>query len=364
MRVLEWCAIGKSVRGASHVRAGLPNQDAIRWLPESGSGLPLILAVSDGHGSAKCFRSDVGASFAVDTTVQELHHLLDGRPDLSNLSFIKRTAEERLPQSLVRAWKDAVDNHLRRNPFTHEEWARLVEKESPAARQAVEATPALAYGATILAVLVAESFLLYLQLGDGDILCVDSVGETTRPISRDERLIANETTSLCSPDAWNEIRVRLVPFSQHSPSVILVSTDGYANSFRSEDGFLKVGEDYLRMLRSEGVDLVASTLEKILAEASCSGSGDDITLGIIKRAEDTDVDTLNRRITVLECALDRTKNSENFESTLNGLRNSQERLLRRVDGLQLCLVLVALLALFGIILAVINFVLYAGGPSI
>ncbi|MFM7713741.1 MAG: protein phosphatase 2C domain-containing protein, partial [Microcystis sp.] len=60
---LKWRCIGESVKGASHVRSGLPNQDAIRWFPESGIGLPLILAVSDGHGSAKSFRSDRGSRF-------------------------------------------------------------------------------------------------------------------------------------------------------------------------------------------------------------------------------------------------------------------------------------------------------------
>ena len=32
-----WSAVGQSVRGAAHLRTGLPNQDAIRWLPASGS---------------------------------------------------------------------------------------------------------------------------------------------------------------------------------------------------------------------------------------------------------------------------------------------------------------------------------------
>ena len=36
------------------------------------TGLPLVLAISDGHGSEKYFRSDQGAKFAVTLAVEEL----------------------------------------------------------------------------------------------------------------------------------------------------------------------------------------------------------------------------------------------------------------------------------------------------
>ncbi|MEJ7709405.1 MAG: protein phosphatase 2C domain-containing protein [Pyrinomonadaceae bacterium] len=57
--------IGETVAGASHLRAGIPNQDAILCLRESSVGVPLIISISDGHGSNKCFRSDRGSRFAV-----------------------------------------------------------------------------------------------------------------------------------------------------------------------------------------------------------------------------------------------------------------------------------------------------------
>ena len=61
----SWRVIGASVRGAAHLSSGAPNRDAIHWLPEYGAGPPVILAVSDGRGSAKCIRSDVGSRLAV-----------------------------------------------------------------------------------------------------------------------------------------------------------------------------------------------------------------------------------------------------------------------------------------------------------
>jgi hypothetical protein len=141
------------------------------------------------------------------------------------------------------------------------------------------------YGSTLLTVLAGPEVLLFLQLGDGDILVVADDGTVTRPMPEDSRLMANETTSLCTVDAWREIRVALHPLVEGAPALILLATDGYANSFVSEQDFLRVGPDYLQAIREEGLAAVASRLDEWLADASTQGSGDDITLGIVARSD-------------------------------------------------------------------------------
>ncbi len=282
----RWRVVGASVRGASHVRTGLPNQDAIRWLPESGTGRPLILAVSDGHGSAKCFRSDVGARLAVETATGVIQEFLDSLPDPLNLSAIKRWAAENLPREIARRWRDRVADHVSASPLTSAELDRLEAQKDIRKRRQVGLEPILAYGATLLAVVVAESFILYLQLGDGDILVVSEAGEVSKaPLPTDERLFANETTSLCLRDAWREFRSHFQVISASSPALILVSTDGYGNSFRDDVGFLQVGADILAMIRADGLDAVSASLETWLTQASQEGSGDDVTLGILCRMD-------------------------------------------------------------------------------
>jgi serine/threonine protein phosphatase PrpC len=281
----QWRAIGQSVQGAAHVRMGLPNQDAILWYPESGEGPPLILAVSDGHGSAKCFRSHIGSRLATEAAVRLLRDLLAGQPDPTNLSAIKRTAEEHLPRELVRWWREAVEAHLKQTPLSEEELHTLEKRKDAKARQAVEDHPILAYGATILSVLVTDASILYLQLGDGDILVTLDSGEVIRPLPQDARLFANETTSLCMDEAWREVRFRFQALYGPLPALILLATDGYANSFVNETAFLKVGVDILDILRTDGLSAVAHNLTSWLEEASQAGSGDDITLGIICRKD-------------------------------------------------------------------------------
>jgi serine/threonine protein phosphatase PrpC len=280
-----WRVFGHSVRGASHVRAGLPNQDAIHWLPRSQKGPPLILAVSDGHGSAKSFRSDVGSRLAVEKTTWLIQDLLDGQPDPQNLSAVKRTAEDRLPREIVRRWQEAVDDHRRETPFTPEELDKLKAQRGAGAVQEVQENPRLAYGATILATLVAQDFFLFLQLGDGDILTVLGDGEVIRPLKEDARLFANETTSLCMEKAWREVRFRFQARYGPPPAMILISTDGYSNSFVDDAAFRQVGSDILAMMREQGVKAIERDMPAWLCEASEAGSGDDITLGILYRPD-------------------------------------------------------------------------------
>jgi hypothetical protein len=87
--------------------------------------------------------------------------------------------------------------------------------------------------------------------------------------------------------------------------LILASTDGYANSFKTDADFLQIGQDYLDLLRRGGIARVAHELPAFLEEASKLGSGDDITLCLAVRdpaAPDGEGCTggLAKRVTALE----------------------------------------------------------------
>jgi serine/threonine protein phosphatase PrpC len=314
---LLWRCAGQTVLGASHERGKLPNQDAIKWFPnypDMGAGLPLIMAISDGHGSRKNFRSDQGSALAVEAAIKVLKEFSasghstqpvpDRKSEFSNPATITDSAKNRLPQRLINEWRDAVDCHWREHPVLAEEeqewqqvkqeWERSNKSSRPDPQSGLEEPFLIPYGSTLLAVLITEQFTLYLQLGDGDILCVGSNGQVTYPFDRDPRLMANETTSLCTPNAWHDIRVEIQfhagKLQNQIPALILLATDGYSNSFSSEADFQKIGSDYYDMICSTGLDKVADALTEYLSETSQEGSGDDITLGIIKRLEKNEWD--------------------------------------------------------------------------
>lgn len=275
-----WRIIGASVCGANHLRLDRPNQDALHWRPRGGRADHLVLAVADGHGGARYVRSQIGAWYAVRTITeiftQEVLPVLSAESNV-NLSRLKRAFDEWLPKVLVRRWRARIERHVRRYPLTEQEHALFMRGQA----QDHNPDPVMAYGATLLAAFLTPCFHLYIQLGDGDILTVSAEGKVSRPpLPVDPRLLGNETTSLCSPQAWRHVRLSFQSLVETTPAMILLSTDGYANSFVDESGFEQVGADLLRLVRAEGLDTVATHLPGWLQDTSASGSGDDITLAL------------------------------------------------------------------------------------
>jgi serine/threonine protein phosphatase PrpC len=263
-----WQVLGRSVRGAAHIRSGLPNQDAIGWIENMDAAGGLLLAVADGHGSAKCFRSDCGARLAVQVATSVL-----GQAGADS---------EKALENLIRNWREAVENHLREDPIPASALFQLERKFGMEARRALEANPVLAYGSTLLVAAVSDSGAQYMQLGDGDILTVSAKEEVSRLWVKEEHQLGDETASLVTRGAAGIARQTTCPVDG-LPELIVLATDGYANSFRDDAGFLEVGRDLLRVLQIEGIDPVDQNLEAWLREASELGSGDDITVGILWR---------------------------------------------------------------------------------
>jgi serine/threonine protein phosphatase PrpC len=259
-----WRFVGGTVRGASHRRGSLPNQDAIAWAPASGVGSPLLLSVADGHGARASFRSATGSALAVDVAIALLTEFLNEQQNSEVDQLLAAAA--RIPEELAARWRTAVDRHAEENPLPNR-----------------DGNFRIAYGTTMLAAAVTERFLLLVQLGDGDILIVAENGEVRRPWPRDDRYLGGETPSLCSDDAASHVRLDVQPLRPESHQLILLCTDGYANSFRQDDGFLSAGRDILEIIQQEGIGRVERELEDWLRETSDLGSGDDITAGILWR---------------------------------------------------------------------------------
>lgn len=271
----SWRGLSARVRGARHRH----NQDAVR-LSRCAGGAALAAVMADGHGSPACFRSQRGARCAVAVGQMLCERLVQ----LGNPGQIKRWAEERLARELIQRWRERVARDLRRQPFTVAEWAML----EGTARQRVAQLPALAYGTTWLAVVVAADFMLCAQLGDGDLVVVSESGAVSRLLPKDGRLLGGTTTSLCSEQAENELRLCFQTLAGAPPALILAATDGYADSFRDEDGFRQAASDFWALLRAGGAETVRSHLRAWLTETSREGSGDDIALALLWRHADTE----------------------------------------------------------------------------
>lgn len=277
-----WAIIGETVPGASHIRRGLPNQDALGWRPSSGMGVPVMLAVSDGHGSQSAFRSSSGSLIGVRVALElfERFALCEGETAADDPRMLEKARQ--LVHTIVAHWRKAVLADYAAAPFTDEEHDHVVEsRHGVLGWDRILEAPVLAYGATLLGVLITERFIVYVQLGDGDILTVAKSGAVSRALPHDARLLANETFSLSSQDAAGLAQVRIVPLANEWPDLILVSTDGLANSFVCEEDFLTFGPECLKSIQTNGLESVANQLAEWLTSASSRGSGDDMTLAAI-----------------------------------------------------------------------------------
>jgi hypothetical protein len=133
-------------------------------------------------------------------------------------------------------------------------------------------------------VAITRRYIFYSQLGDGDILTVRADGVVARPLPRQHEFQANQTVSLCSNYVLGAFQIRIDPLRGPAPALVMLSTDGYANCFGDDEGFFKVGSDFLAYLRSQGAGFVCEKLEDWLRQSSLDGSGDDITVGLAVRA--------------------------------------------------------------------------------
>ena len=266
-----WSAISASVRGASHDRSGLPNQDAVLSTGVLGVSDGLVAAVSDGHGGARYVRSDVGSLYAVEVACQVGSELIAGVSGADALRT-ERALRQDCAASIVSAWRRRVLLDVEARPFTDEERTRGGAN--------LEREPLVAYGCTLVLALLTRSWVGLVQIGDGDAFVISTDGAVGTPVPGDDRLVGGETTSLCLPTAVDDARVAMLTGTL--PEMVVLCTDGYGNSFASPDWRRDAGGGLLDAVRNQGLDDVATKLPAWLADSAKAG-GDDVTMALIER---------------------------------------------------------------------------------
>lgn len=258
---VTWQAQGASHRGSSHERSGAPNQDAyaVRRLDKA-----LVAAVADGHGGRRYVRSGTGARIAVELATTIGAELLDVRhpdPPLAGRDLTTR---------LVPAWRSAVLAHLAAHTLEDEEVERCGDLPTDLT---------VLYGATLIVALAAGREIAVTQIGDGSALTVRR-GRASNLVPGDDRLVANETTSLCLPNALEDFRHGATTVDGDELPLVLLSTDGYGNSFASEEWESEVMTDLATQVGLHGFDTVCGSIPQWVAESAQVG-GDDVTVVLL-----------------------------------------------------------------------------------
>lgn len=300
-----WRIAGKSTRGATHVRNGKPNQDAvlataIRGKDETTSEQRYVVAVADGHGSSKYFRSDIGARLAVDAVADVLtKHGSQGDAGALDSESLKALSEwytDRLAGLVVHRWRQLVKGHLEAHPFSEDERSYLGNRSISNRQQfrnrpsneadGTDFTDFVAYGSTLAFVEATERYLAIGVLGDSDIVMVYEDGTAVDVVEAPSH-IGEETESLCQAGAEHKFHVRFIPLEDDASdikiSMVFASSDGFANSYPSQSSFHQTCAQYWFLVAEHGLDAVADKLSDWLEETTNEGSGDDVTIGLLHR---------------------------------------------------------------------------------
>ena len=239
----EWKVVGSSVVGTSHVRRGVPCQDAHGFARLPGGGL--LLAVADGAGSAS--RSAEGSSLAVE----------------SSLSFLAAQLAVSTPAEDW-AWDD-----LLRQTLDH-------------ARQALEAHAGAGsvreLATTLLLAVVTEGTLATLQVGDGALVCrqLDGALRVLTPVTDSEYI--NVTNFITGSTFQQDAVCTVLPAAEID--ALAVFTDGLqyvAIAYPQNAAYGPFFEPLFAF--AEGANGDASDLEALLNSARiCEKTDDDKTM--------------------------------------------------------------------------------------
>ncbi|MCR5107699.1 MAG: protein phosphatase 2C domain-containing protein, partial [Lachnospiraceae bacterium] len=287
------CVFGEWAQGASHNRRGIEWQDHFRKI-DYIKGIKIISA-ADGHGSDKCPYSADGAKLATKVFCNLMAEYYNTYEDINDLEvFLLREGDLKIPRTIDMAWKEEVlDLHRRegRETFSSVE-RRDISSSGGAANTSASGGAGngeagnhilsdeeiiMMYGTTLLGLMITDSYVFSLQIGDGDMIYVDS--DTATPLIDADRLLGIETHSLSSRDAWKNAITGVFnkDINENKPYMYMLSTDGFSNSFANSEAYFKTCREYYDMIGKHGIRVIREHLKDWLTETSTYGCGDDIT---------------------------------------------------------------------------------------
>jgi serine/threonine protein phosphatase PrpC len=278
-----WRVLTAQATGVAH-HAHRGYEDALAVVPADARKRPrrvASVAVADGHGHARHFRSSRGSELAVRLATEKGAELAAAAPSLPDADAVLRELTVRAAGEVVAAWRAAVAQDLAADPPTAAELVAAGYSPNAGADELI-----YTYGATMILAVVLPGWLLCAQIGDGDVLVVTTTGKVLRPIATDDRLDGVHTTSLCQPDAAEMMRYAVVRLVGAGIAAIMLATDGYGNAQARDDWEGVFGADLAALAAVHGIDWIGRQLPRWAEQcASSQGSGDDVTVGLLIAAD-------------------------------------------------------------------------------
>lgn len=317
----------KSVRGASHIASEKPCQDYSISYDECGI---TIAVVCDGHGGNTYFRSDIGAKFAAEITLDMLRGFAQSIPPemFFNKEFSITAKPKRNPfidsdgksvrfedlnetqqryalqakayiksEELCKEQQVCIEELLN-NIYT--EWCHQIhadEKAHPFNKREKEVLHGLgvekAYGCTLMAFLKTKDYWLSFHIGDGTILSCDKQLSWEKIVPEDCTCFLNYTTSLCDNNPLPEFRYAFNGTGSF-PIAVMLCSDGVDGSLRTIENLQDFYEQIIGLFLDG--DNIKEELTSYLPTLSENGNKDDISIAGYIDLESMEPDSLRRII--------------------------------------------------------------------
>ncbi|CAN5294486.1 PP2C family serine/threonine-protein phosphatase [soil metagenome] len=271
---------GVSVRGIKHVESGEKNQDALALAVEPLAGIA-VAAVSDGHSGALHFRSDIGATIAVESAVEAFADLI---PELTGAGFEQREqlATQGFAARFFGLWSQRVLTHLERNPVGTDDLNR-VASIGPGALRQLRDHPSMAYGATLLTVAAGPGYCVAVQLGDGEIIGETAAGLVRLLPAQRQQGAGPTRTATIAALAHEDVRLRILE-NDELPLRMMLCSDGFSEAFKSEPAFFAAAADLMASAGPASNANREARLQTLLRQVSLHGSQDDVTVALVRDA--------------------------------------------------------------------------------
>jgi protein phosphatase 2C-like protein len=267
-----WRAIVGTARGAAHVARGLDNQDSVESQMIDAAG-GTVVAVADGHGHDRHFRSATGSRLATRSACAVIAELVGENAGVPWTAELAGTLCGRLPQAIVDEWRAGVAGDIGAHPYTADELGTL-ERAGDG--------PEIPYGSTLLVALIAAGWLVCAQIGDGDLVGIRPDGQAWSPVAGDDLLDGHRTTSLCQSGAVASFRTAAYDLRSQPLLALLLGTDGYGNAQATDPWQPQVAGDIAELAIGHDDGWFAQQLPSWAQRcASADGSGDDTTVALL-----------------------------------------------------------------------------------
>ncbi len=282
-------------QGESHKATGKVCQDYAICSVEKDFSIAIL---SDGHGGARYFRSDIGSRTIVETVYKKIKDFVNNvdsdifvnRPFTAVSALTTERKEENLRKnsrvdeqlyqlfkSIIYEWRILVEKYTDENPFTDDELKQIT---SPHDLHSIDKT----YGCTLMCYVRTLQYWFAFQIGDGKCFSFNGDGKWTEPIPWDERCFLNKTTSICDTDALSEFRY-CYEGNGDFPVAVFLASDGLDDSFGESSNQANFYIQILKLIVNTSNDMAQKEIEETLPQLSKIGSRDDMSVACIYNEE-------------------------------------------------------------------------------